>query len=72
MSPGGQLLSEAGPVRSREWWQWSHMGWRVREAAKGLASLWAAMGILRDTGQTQAITLGRQTWDDSGDMETKK
>lgn len=38
------------------------MGWRVREAAKGLASLWAAMGILRDTGQTQAITLGRQTW----------
>ena len=38
------------------------MGWRVREAVKGLASLWAAVGILRDTGQTQAIILGRQTW----------
>lgn len=77
MSPGGQLLSEAGPVRSREWWQWSHMGWRVREAGKGPAPLWAAAGILRDTGQMCTDLPRQPPWegrpaDDSRDVETKK
>ena len=53
------------------------MGWRVREAGKGPAPLWAAAGILRDTGQMFTDLPRQLPWegrpaDDSRDVETKK